>query len=102
MKQEKLEDESIINKIAPGVVLIKKGLNQQQQIFWTEYALKVGEDKNQGFWTYHNGVKEPNLGRRGRVYDAITAYQDSSSIIDLCNHYVKIAQSVDDQMPSMN
>lgn len=46
-----------IEKLAPGVVLIRQALNQENQIFWATYAKKCGDSETNGFYFNINGKK---------------------------------------------
>jgi len=99
--------EENVRVIAPGFVYIKQALTQQEQIFWTEYALEVGNNPTQGFWNreiHPDGTITliPNLISRSRIYDAITAYKDPESVTTLCQSLVRKAREVDSQMPLMS
>ena len=39
-----------IEVIAPGLVVIKGGLSKQTQIYLTEFALKLGNNEDYGFF----------------------------------------------------
>lgn len=70
-----------LSVVVPGLVVMKRALTKEDQIFWAKYAMQVGEDEKQGFWfTNRKGEKLPNLIDRGRVYDRVSAYKHSTEV----------------------
>jgi hypothetical protein len=39
----------IVNILAPGVTEIENGLNEEEQIVWTNYAMDCGKREKEGF-----------------------------------------------------
>jgi len=93
-----------VRVIAPGLVLIKGGLKKETQQYLCEFALKTGNQKENGFWvTLSTGEKVlNNTPKRGRLYNAIGKYSEYETLVSLCNESVKAAQSKDSKMPEQN
>lgn len=91
-----------VQVITPGLVLIKGALNKDQQVSLCNFALKLGNDPNLGFWqTLKNGEKVLNSAQdRGRIYDAIHKFSEYEPIKKLCTDVVNLAQTKDSKMPS--
>jgi alkylated DNA repair dioxygenase AlkB len=92
-----------IEVIAPGLVFIKGALNQEQQIWLANYALKAGSDPQRGFWeVLPSGERVLNSDTgRGRIYDAITTFPDPEKVLELCHALVRAAQNQDSALPDM-
>jgi len=105
---EKREDSTrTVHVEAPGFVFIKNALDETQQLFWANYALEVGNDPSQGFWVTNTSAsgevtRDPNLGSRGRVYDAVHCYRDSDQVAALCHSMISLARENDPAIPQMN
>lgn len=55
---EESKEQLKINVLAPGVIEIENGLNEAEQIFWTDYAMMCGKREKDGFYIYGRDGKK--------------------------------------------
>jgi alkylated DNA repair dioxygenase AlkB len=103
---------------APGMVLIKRCLSRDQQIWLAQYAMKTTSNdgphrfttvvtaKLEFFTDAKTGQIQPrpvidsNLSR-GRVYSAITTFPEANTIRKFCDRLVSVSRNADVKMPAM-
>lgn len=84
----------VIVKLEPGLVLIKAGLSQKEQIDLANLTLKTGEDPSTGFWREVNGQKTLNSRPwRGRMFGSVDSYP--SILTEICQNRLAIAAQTD-------
>lgn len=81
--------------LTPGLVLIKNGLSNKEQIDLAQVIAKLGEDPEKGFWkTDTNGKKVLNSApHQGRMFGALDGYP--ALISELCRKYLGQAVMAD-------
>ena len=98
-------DDRQLRVIAPGFVFLKQALNQSQQIWLAQYALSAcacGQGVH-SFWArLPDGRLSPNMGDRGRVYDAIDTFPQPENIKHFALALSQMAQKHEASLPDMS
>jgi hypothetical protein len=90
LEKLKISEKIRVEKINPGLVLLKGVIDKEDQIRLCKYARSIGEGKQtkHSFFVNYQGKKTLNLGSRGRVYDYINNYKGGEQMIQFCKKLV--------------
>ena len=89
-----------VEVLEPGLVVIRNALSSDAQSRVAALAMARGREAERGFWKSNGELNCSAACHRGRVFDAIGAFDDCLS--ELCTEAVQHACMLDPQMPSMS